>query len=294
MNTNTESSTYSLTNMASEAERIWDNLTLADNFIFQKVMKNQDLCKKIISEILNVEVTEISYPEMEKSIDIRRDSKSIRLDVYVKSADTIYNIEIQNSINDNIPKRGRYYQGLIDLDLLEKGEHYNKLNKSIVIFICTFDYYKLSHYKYTFTNKCHEIDGLEYGDETTKIIINTYGTKGDISDDLKEFLNCVNGVFSSSDFSVKLKGEFDKVKQSREWRREFMTQYLREMQLRIECEERGLQQGLQQGLEQGLQQGIETGRIEAIKNMLKKLSPDDIIELGYDRELVTAVVNGDK
>lgn len=39
--------------------------------------------------------------------------------------------------------------------------------------------------------------------------------------------------------------------------------------------------------------GREEGRKEekrlAIKNMLKKLSPEDIIELGYDRELVMSI-----
>ena len=54
----------------------------------------------------------------------------------------------------DLPKRGRYYQGLIDMDLLEKGNVYSELNKSIIIFICTFDYYKMGLYKYTFNNIC--------------------------------------------------------------------------------------------------------------------------------------------
>ncbi len=34
-----------------------------------------------------------------------------------------------------------YYQGMIDLNILEKGEDYRNLKKSYVIFICTFDQY---------------------------------------------------------------------------------------------------------------------------------------------------------
>lgn len=47
-------------------------------------MLNKELCKKVLSEILEMEIADIFYPDYEKSIDIRRDSKSIRLDVYVK------------------------------------------------------------------------------------------------------------------------------------------------------------------------------------------------------------------
>ena len=46
---------------------------------------------------------------------------------------------MQTVENRNIHKRTRYYQGMIDLNILEKGENYKSLKKSFVIFICTFD-----------------------------------------------------------------------------------------------------------------------------------------------------------
>lgn len=33
----------------------WEELTLADNFIFQKVMLNQSLCKKVLSRNRRIE-----------------------------------------------------------------------------------------------------------------------------------------------------------------------------------------------------------------------------------------------
>ena len=36
-------------------------------------------------------------------------------------------------LKDNLPKRMRYYQGMIDLNILEKGENYKNLKKSFVI-----------------------------------------------------------------------------------------------------------------------------------------------------------------
>lgn len=129
---------------------------------------------------------------------------------------------------------------MIDLDLIQKGRRYDELNRSIIIFICTFDYYKMNQYKYTFTNKCLENNQLEYGDETVKIVINTKGTKGYISDDLKDFLNCINGYFSSSEFSDTLKSEMEKVKRSEKFRREFMTLYLHDEEIKRKSIEKGI------------------------------------------------------
>lgn len=66
------------------ALKAWENLTIADNFIFQKVMRKKRLCKRLIENILNIKIRKITFPETEKDIRIRRDSKSVRLDVYVE------------------------------------------------------------------------------------------------------------------------------------------------------------------------------------------------------------------
>ena len=42
----------------------------------------------------------------------------------------------------DLSKRSRYYQGMIDLNSIEKGELYNDLKDSIIIFICKFDPFK--------------------------------------------------------------------------------------------------------------------------------------------------------
>lgn len=66
--------------------KTWDELTIKDNFLFQKVMRNKRICKMLIEEILQIKIKKIAFPDNEKTIDIRLDSKSVRLDVYVMSA----------------------------------------------------------------------------------------------------------------------------------------------------------------------------------------------------------------
>ena len=75
------------------------------------------------SHILNIKVNRISYPEREKIIEARTDSKGIRLDVYVQDDfNRSFDLEMQIANSDNISKRMRYYQGLIDGDKLKHGQ----------------------------------------------------------------------------------------------------------------------------------------------------------------------------
>lgn len=77
-------------------------------------MKNKALCKELLEIILEVKIRDITYPEEQKTIKIIRDARSIRLDVYVEDdQNTVYNVEMQTTNPGNLPKRTRYYQGLI-------------------------------------------------------------------------------------------------------------------------------------------------------------------------------------
>lgn len=102
-------------------------------------MLNEELCRKILTEIIGIEVLKIKYVDYEKTIAIRNDAKGIRLDAYIKGDDAVYSVEMQNLSKDNLKKRSRYYHDMIDLDLLERGCRYKNLNNTYVIFICDFD-----------------------------------------------------------------------------------------------------------------------------------------------------------
>ena len=196
----------------------WEQLGLSDNFIFQKAMMNERLCTKILTEIIGVEVSKVEYKDYEKTISIRSDAKGIRLDAYIKGEDAVYSVEMQNLNIDNLKKRSRYYHDLIDLDLLEKGCRYKNLNNTYVIFICDFDLFGEEQYKYTFTSKCEEVEGLYLNEGRTTIFMNTKGKMGNISEDCKIFLRAVRSQFTDDSFSVILKSEVERIKSSTEWR----------------------------------------------------------------------------
>ncbi|NSB14562.1 Rpn family recombination-promoting nuclease/putative transposase [Clostridium beijerinckii] len=167
-------------------------LNLEDDFLFAKVMSDKEICKELLEKILEIEIEKVEMVEEQKTIDLLLESKGIRLDVYVKDENnTIYNVEMQRGKHKNLPKRLRYYQGNIDLDLISKGEDYRKLAKSYIIFICTFDLFNKGRHKYTFQNLCIEDNSVRLNDEAEKIILNTKGIMKDLSDELLEFLTYV-------------------------------------------------------------------------------------------------------
>lgn len=216
-------------NLTLPEDQIWENLKISNDFMFAKVMRNPELCKGMLERLLDIAIAYIEYPEEQKVIDISKDSKSVRLDVYLHDEkNTVYNIEIQTSSKRNLPKRTRYYSGMIDLNAIEKGADYSELPQSLVIFICTFDAFGDDQCKYTFENVCRENPKLLLNDGTYRIFFNTTGTKGNISQEAKNILKYIENNIAGDDFTAKLAQEVQKVKENKEWQVEYMTLLMRE------------------------------------------------------------------
>ena len=243
------------------AAKTFDELTINDDFMFGIVMREPKYCKPFLETILNIKIAHIEYPEEQKTINLSLDGKGVRLDVYVEDAEqTVYNIEMQNTSPDNISKRTRYYQGMIDLNLLSKGMKYAQLKKSLVIFVCTFDPFAIGRHVYTFENRCVEDTELALGDETQKIFLNTKGIYDDASPELKRLLDFIDGRQPEDEFTWKLAEAVESVKANEKWRLTYMT-------LQEHYDEKyneGHTEGLKQGLEQGLEQGLARGRLQEI------------------------------
>lgn len=245
-------------------EQLWENLKISNDFMFAKVMRNPELCKGMLERLLDIRIDHIEYPEEQKVIDIARDSKSIRLDVYLSDEKgTIYNVEIQASQNRNLPKRTRYYSGMIDLNAIEKGVDYSELPQNFVIFICTFDAFGRNLWRYTFENICKEEPGISLNDGTCKIFFNTKGTKGNISQETKNILKFIEDNTTEDDFTEKLAQEVKRVKENKEWQVEYMTLLMREREKYKE----GVADGMAAGRAEGRAEGEIKGAVETYKEL---------------------------
>ena len=195
-----------------------------NDFLFGIVMRQERFCKPLLEFILGVKIRKLVYANDQETIssDVLT-AKSIRLDVYVEDeAGTVYDIEVQTTDRRNLGKRTRYYQSMIDVHVLEHGEDYKKLRKSFIIFICSYDPFGKSQMIYTFRTRCEEVPELLLGDEATKIIINTKGTLGNISNELKAVIDYMDSGVTGSEYTEKLDKEVVVVKKDEKVRREYM------------------------------------------------------------------------
>lgn len=218
-------------------------------------IQDADICRKFLEIILDIKIQKVEYPEGQKIIDLSKDAKSVRLDVYVEDdANTIYDVEMQTTTNRNLPKRSRYYQGMIDLDHLRRGMDYTELKKSLVIFICPFDPFKKGEYLYCFRHTCHLSDGSEFelGDETEKIFVNAAGTKGAISNEFKDLMEYIKSDLVQNAFTKQLDREVLQVNSNEKWRLDRMTLAMR----------------LNDKLEEGKAIGKELTLFESVANIM--------------------------
>lgn len=218
----------------------WERATLADNFIFCKVMTaNPDLCKELLELLLNIKIERIEIPVAERSFKVDYDSKGIRFDVYVKDGTgRCFDIEIQTTNRTNLAKRARYYQGLMDVDSLVSGADYSELNESYVIFLCMEDAFGSGLPVYDFHQVCKQNSDILFNDGTHKVFFNAskydkMPTKG-----LREFFKFLNGLNAASDFTDQLEQKVRYAKTNAQWRHRFMTW---EQEMRIQVKEKSEQ-----------------------------------------------------
>lgn len=152
-----------------------------DKFVARLTLMNDaffDLCmhdnirgvQKIIQLILGLEDLEITSVVTQK--DFPGIKRSLRLDVYaVDKKGTLYNIEIQVSNSGANPKRARFHASMLDVHHLDKGEDFDKLPESYVIFITMNDVLGRGQAVYTINRY---IDGTNerFGDEQHIVYVN--------------------------------------------------------------------------------------------------------------------------
>ena len=277
---NTNSKNTNNENSSKEKRKPYEELTFADDFMFCKVLSvNKDLCRELLELILMKRVSEFVDGESQKSVNITPDSKGVRFDVFFEGDDDIYDIEMQKVSKRELPKRMRYYQGMVDLNQLEQGGSYPSLKHSYIIFICMENPFRYASngellHKYTFRTTCMEQPDLVLDDEATKIILTVAGNADDVTDDMHDFLAYLETGKASSDFTRRLDDAVRTIRLHKKWRVDYMTYLDCLDDARMEAIEEGLEEGRKEGLKEGLKEGrkegLEEGRKEGHREGMKE------------------------
>ncbi|MGI5056705.1 Rpn family recombination-promoting nuclease/putative transposase [Treponema socranskii] len=240
-------------------QKRFDDLTITDDYMFCAVMQDKSICTTVLNMVLADSIGPISDITYQKTFDQAGYAKGIRLDVWVTDSNgSVYDVEMQTTNQQDLAKRLRYYQSVIDVSSLEKGGHYTDLPDSFIIFFCPFDYLNRGLPVYTFKTVCSENNAIVLADGVTKVIINSTAADKEPDPELKAFLEYMNGITSDSPFIRKIERYIKELKENEERRKEYMLIQAFEMDARKD----GIQQGIQQGLRQGIQQGKSLGLAE--------------------------------
>ena len=269
-------------------------LNLSDFALFLSVMKVKEAYADVLSIILDEPNLRLKEVKAEQVILNKSGKRAIRLDAWALDWENRqFNMEMQNDASsDDVRKRSRFYQSMIDTPVLKAGKEtrYKNLPSTAIIFITQDDIFGKDLAMYTFSERCEEVPDLPLGDGTTKIFVNMASMNG--RPDLVSLLQYMrHTTLDNPDVLVRDKRILDlnrivsEVKQSEEW--EAVKMNILEIGLQQGIE-RGMEQGLAQGLEQGLEQGLDQGargmvetcqelgvsREETLRKLIEKLSLD--------------------
>jgi len=165
-----KNSTISKEKKAEYKKKIQEFCLMDDTFM-SKVFEDKKCTEELLRIILEKDDLKVKSVKTQYVID-NLQGHSIRLDI--RAADgkgKIYDIEIQNDNSGAVPKRARYNSSIIDANELEKGEDYDKLPETYVIFITKNDILGGNKLIYHIDRTIKEMRNCYFGDEAHIIYI---------------------------------------------------------------------------------------------------------------------------
>ena len=236
-----------------------------NDLIFRWVMEHEENCLAVLRAILpDLKITAVKRRENEHPINYLAfdDERGVRFDAIIEDdQERFYDVEMQVANQPWLGKRIRYYQAQIDQETLKKGEDYDDLRESYVIFFCAFDPCGQDRRLYQF-RYYEDVDRqLRLPTNSHVILINALGTKGQITPALAAVLDVMNRRRDNQNpLAISLVKEIDGYNRDKKRRRALMN-----LKMRLKDEWKlGLSEGLDQGRAEGKAEGLSQGRAEGL------------------------------
>ena len=260
--------------------KAYEELEIRDDFMYGKVTEDLEITRMLLEMATGRKIENVRFAENQKTIIATMEGKDVRLDSYVEDEENVvYDSEMHNRSNEDtksdsqLPKRSRYYQGMIDINILEGGSRYQKLRQSYIVFFCTFDPFEKGLKRYTFENTCIEDPSLRLNDKSTKIFFNTKGTKEGIektTDSQKAFLYYVETGKATDELTNRIDRKVKEIREDKKWRSAYMKTLTHDQDI--------YDSGLVVGHESGLKEGHTDGLIALISTLKQvRKSPEEVL-----------------
>lgn len=194
-------------------------LNLIDDFLFQEMLSHEDgeeFCRILLRTILNRPIQKVKIIPQKTISGIDTNHHGIRMDAYIEElSDTplspeaviadsnampdIYDVEPNRQYEKHtLPRRMRYYHGILDTQFLSVGADYERLPNIVIITILPYDPFGKNRMVYTITNQCLEDSSIPYDDGARKIFLYTKGVAGNPSQELKDMLKYMETTISDN------------------------------------------------------------------------------------------------
>ena len=276
-----------------------DDLNLIDDFLFQEMLlqenDGEEFCRILLSTILGKSIRKVRILPQKNISGIHPARHGIRMDAYIQDVSDesplpgasrvdakvipdIYDIEPNKRCEKSqLPKRMRYYHGLIDTQLLASGTHYDMLPSVVIIVILPYDPFGKNRMIYTIQNQCAEDSSLSYDDGAKKIFLYTKGTDGCTSQALRDMLkyleNTTTTNVTNQDIST-IHQLVEKVKR----RKEVSINYMKSWEIDEMNREEGRMEGREETLAEALfafvttLQELQISRSDTLQKLKEKFS----------------------
>ena len=97
-------------------------LKFQDRWMFNRVLCEEEVCRKVLRAALGIEAGEIAYLNAEQCFEPLAAGRGVRLDVFARGDGRVYDIEMQVARERDLGRRMRYYQAAMDVGELGSGE----------------------------------------------------------------------------------------------------------------------------------------------------------------------------
>ena len=268
-------------------------LNLMDNFLFHEMLLQEDVreefCRILLKTILNKEVRHVKVTPQKTILGADINKHGIRLDAYIEAvvgsdsidADVvpdIYDIEPNRTYErETLPKRMRYYHGMIDSRFLQAGQTYDKLPNVVIIFILPYDPFGKDRMVYTIRNEVLEELDIEYNDGALKMILYTKGKTKDSGKELQDMLKYMEESTADNVTNQDIESVHNLVSRVKS-RKEVDLSYMKSWEWDDYNKKLGIQEGIELGRSEGLEKGIAKGIQSLILSCRKhNISNEDIL-----------------
>ena len=237
-------------------------LKFQDRWMFNRVLCEEEVCRKVLRAALGIEAGEIAYLNAEQCFEPLAAGRGVRLDVFARGDGRVYDIEMQVARERDLGRRMRYYQAAMDVGELGSGEDFGALPESYVLFFCRHDAYGKGEPAYVIERRCGAHPDLAVGDASPWVVLNASAWEASADPGLRDVLRYLQTGEALGPLSEEIDALVDTFNKDREWVNRVLT-YEQETEMRCRrAREEALEQGIEQGIEQGMDRlGTLIGRL---------------------------------